>query len=202
MRRRSKNDFRLGSAVVELLIPHRRPFLMVDGVVSYTTTPRPRVEAFRHVSKNEAYFDGHFPGMPLWPGALTMEGLGQTGVVLQRLLGLEREAADRGVERVQLHEALLNLDRGYRLHPGYRPDGVEELVASLKRPVTEMAVGAAVDIKFLKPVLPGCRLDYVAELTDRIGEQMRFAVEASVDDEPVARGSITGAIVPAPPLVI
>lgn len=200
MRRRSKDDLRLGSAVIELLIPHRRPFLMVDAVVSFTTTPRPRIEAVRHVSMNETFFDGHFPAMPLWPGALTMEGLGQTGVILQVLLTLERAAAERGIERDTLLDALRNLDRGFRFHPGYRPEGVEQLVTGLRTPANGLAVGAAVDIKFLKPVLPGCRLDYAVELTDQIGDQVRFAVEACVDDEPVARGFITGAMIARPAL--
>lgn len=200
MRRRSTGDLHLGSAVVELLIPHRRPFLMVDGVVRFTAAPKPTIEAVRHVSMNESYFDGHFPGMLLWPGALTMEGLGQSAVILQVLVRLLREADERGEDPEEVLEALRNLDRGFRLHPGYRSEASDPLLVRLASRPGEMAVGAAVDIKFLKPVLPGCRLDYSVELTDRFGEQVRFAVEATVEDEPVARGFITGATVVRPDL--
>ncbi|HSH76516.1 MAG TPA: hypothetical protein VLA09_12580 [Longimicrobiales bacterium] len=200
MRRRSTSDLHLGSAVIELLIPHRRPFLMVDAVVGFSAEPTPRIEAVRHVSMNEVYFDGHFPGMPLWPGALTMEGLGQSAVILQALVRLLRVAELQGREPEQLLEALRNLDRGFRLHPGYRAEGAGELLAALRPAADEMAVGAAVDLKFLRPVFPGSRLDYVVELTDQLGDQMRFAAEATVANEPVARGTITGAVVARPTL--
>jgi 3-hydroxyacyl-[acyl-carrier-protein] dehydratase len=188
----------LGAAVVEILIPHRRPFLMVDSVQSFSADPTPIIQAARHVSMNEPYFDGHFPDMPLWPGVLTMEGLGQSAVLLQALSRLERRARERGEDPESVRESLRNLDRGFRLHPGYRAEGVDGLLSALRDPPAKLAVGAAVEIKFLQPVLPGCRLDYVVELTDRIGDQMRFAAEASVDGEPVARGSITAALVPRP----
>ena len=200
MGRRSTSDLHLGSAVIELLIPHRRPFLMVDAVVGFSAEPTPRIEAVRHVSMNEVYFDGHFPGMPLWPGALTMEGLGQSAVILQALVRLLRVAELQGREPEQLLEALRNLDRGFRLHPGYRAEGAGELLAALRPAADEMAVGAAVDLKFLRPVFPGSRLDYVVELTDQLGDQMRFAAEATVANEPVARGTITGAVVARPTL--
>jgi 3-hydroxyacyl-[acyl-carrier-protein] dehydratase len=198
MRPLSRGNLEFGSAVIELLIPHRRPFLMVDTVEHFSGTPRPGIRASRHVSMNETYFDGHFPGMPLWPGALTMEGLGQSAVLLQTLVRLEGLARARGEEPESVLEALRNLDRGFRLHPGYRADGVEALRTELRSAPGSLAVGAAVEMKFLKPVLPGCRLDYAVELTDKIGDQMRFSAEASVEGEPVARGWITGAILPRP----
>jgi 3-hydroxyacyl-[acyl-carrier-protein] dehydratase len=169
---------------------------MVDTVEDFSGAPRPSIEASRHVSMNEAYFDGHFPGMPLWPGALTMEGLGQSAVLLQTLVRLEQLVRERGQEPERVLETLRNLDRGFRLHPGYRADGVEVLTSHLRSAQSGIAVGAAVEMKFLKPVLPGCRLDYAVELTDRIGDLMRFSAEASVEGEPVARGWITGAIAP------
>jgi len=200
MRRRDGGNLQLGSRVIELLIPHRRPFLMVDAVDAFRLEAPPRIETHRFITMNEAWFDGHFPGMPLWPGALTMEGLGQSGVLLLVLTRLCADAEERGGEAEDVCEALRNLDRGYRLHPGYRPDPVPESLSLLRTAGEEIAVGAAVDLKFLAPVLPGCRLDYTVELTDQIGDRVRFSTEAFVDGTPVARGSITGAIVSRPTL--
>jgi 3-hydroxyacyl-[acyl-carrier-protein] dehydratase len=179
MRRSSDGNLQLGSRVIELLIPHRRPFLMVDAVDDFRFGELPKIEAHRFITMNEPWFEGHFPGMPVWPGALTMEGMGQSGVLLL---------------------VLTSLDRGYRLHPGYRPEPIPELLSLLRAGAAEMAVGAAVDLKFLAPVFPGCRLDYVVELTDHFGDRVRFSAEAFVDGTPVARGSITGAIVSRPTL--
>ncbi len=186
--------------MIELLIPHRRPFLMVDAVDDFRFGELPKIEAHRFITMNEPWFEGHFPGMPVWPGALTMEGMGQSGVLLLVLTRLCTYAKERGGEGEDIFAALQNLDRGYRLHPGYRPEPIPELLSLLRAGAAEMAVGAAVDLKFLTPVFPGCRLDYVVELTDHFGDRVRFSAEAFVDGTPVARGSITGAIVSRPTL--
>ncbi|MDX1493041.1 MAG: 3-hydroxyacyl-ACP dehydratase FabZ family protein [Longimicrobiales bacterium] len=195
-RRGSDVDLVLGPATVQLLLPHRRPFLMVDGVDAFDPDPPARIEAHRHVSMNEPYFAGHFPEMPLWPGALTMEGLGQCAALLSTLGRL----VHGGGEGDDALEWLRNIDRGYRMHPGYRPDSVPPLLRRLRTRAAEVTVGAAVDMKFLKPVFPGCRLDYVVELTDDFGDRVRFTGEARVEGEPVVRGTITGAIVSRPML--
>lgn len=198
MSRRQGGSLRLGSAVVELLIPHRRPFLMVDFIDDLSLTPVARLVAGRHISANEPVFDGHFPEMPLWPGALTMEGLGQSAVILLTLRTLIEGARARGDDPEDALEALRNLDRGFRLHPGYRPNDDGRLGAALGEAKGRLAMGAAVDMKFLRPVLPGCRLDYEVEVTKDLGARVRFTGVASVDGEPVAKGTITAALAAHP----
>jgi 3-hydroxyacyl-[acyl-carrier-protein] dehydratase len=62
------------------LIPHRYPFLLVDRVVELE--PRQRVVAFKNVTINEPFFQGHFPGAPVMPGVLIIEALAQSAAVL------------------------------------------------------------------------------------------------------------------------
>jgi len=62
------------------LLPHRYPFLLVDRVVDYT--PLESIEAFKNVTMNEPFFQGHFPGIPVMPGVLIMEALAQAGGLL------------------------------------------------------------------------------------------------------------------------
>ena len=62
------------------LLPHRYPFLLVDRVVDYT--PLESIEAYKNVTMNEPFFQGHFPDMPVMPGVLIMEALAQTGGLL------------------------------------------------------------------------------------------------------------------------
>ena len=112
----------LGSNVVELLLPQRRPMLMVDRVEVFEAGPPPTLHASRHISANEIFFDGHFPGMHLWPGCLTIEGMGQTGVLLVVVLAIRDGMAVAGEDPDRGLDALRNLDLGYRMHPGYRPD--------------------------------------------------------------------------------
>lgn len=62
------------------LLPHRYPFLLVDRVVE--CVPGHHIIAWKNVSINEPFFQGHFPGAPVMPGVLILEALAQTGGLL------------------------------------------------------------------------------------------------------------------------
>ena len=59
------------------ILPHRYPFLLVDRVVE--CVPGSHIKAYKNVSVNEPFFQGHFPGVPIMPGVLILEALAQTG---------------------------------------------------------------------------------------------------------------------------
>lgn len=61
-------------------LPHRQPFLLVDRVLEFE--PRRRVLASKNVTINEPFFAGHFPGHPIMPGVLIIEGMAQAGGLL------------------------------------------------------------------------------------------------------------------------
>ncbi len=61
-------------------LPHRYPFLLVDRVVALT--PGESIEAYKNLSINEPYFDGHFPGNPVFPGVLLVEAMAQAAGIL------------------------------------------------------------------------------------------------------------------------
>jgi 3-hydroxyacyl-[acyl-carrier-protein] dehydratase len=71
------------------ILPHRFPFLLIDRVINIR-------EDFsgigiKNVSVNEPQFAGHFPGRPIFPGVLMMEGMAQTaGVIGMRLTSEEK----------------------------------------------------------------------------------------------------------------
>ena len=60
------------------IIPHRYPFLLIDTIEELETGVRALGK--KCVSVNEPYFQGHFPGNPVMPGALIMEEIGRAHV--------------------------------------------------------------------------------------------------------------------------
>jgi 3-hydroxyacyl-[acyl-carrier-protein] dehydratase len=61
-------------------LPHRYPFLLVDRVVEVVKGDR--IHAYKNVTFNEEFFQGHFPGKPVMPGVLQLEALAQAGALL------------------------------------------------------------------------------------------------------------------------
>src|SRR5262245_8383458 len=58
------------------LLPHRSPFLMVDRIVNVDSDES--AVGIKNVSSGEPFFVGHFPGYPVMPGVLIIEGIAQT----------------------------------------------------------------------------------------------------------------------------
>jgi 3-hydroxyacyl-[acyl-carrier-protein] dehydratase len=65
---------------IQQLLPHRYPFLLVDRVVEMV--PGKKLVAFKNVTMNEPFFNGHFPGHPVMPGVLILEALAQASAIL------------------------------------------------------------------------------------------------------------------------
>ena len=65
---------------IQKLLPHRYPFLLVDRVTSIE--PGKTLRAYKNVSVNEPFFEGHFPGHPVMPGVLVLEALAQASAIL------------------------------------------------------------------------------------------------------------------------
>ncbi len=61
------------------VLPHRPPFLFVDEVVELM--PGERVVARWHLTGDEWFFPGHFPGRPTLPGVLMCEAIAQAGAI-------------------------------------------------------------------------------------------------------------------------
>ncbi len=66
--------------LIQSILPHRYPFLLVDKVHSIDGTSS--AIGVKNVTMNEPHFQGHFPGTPIMPGVTIVEAMAQTAAVM------------------------------------------------------------------------------------------------------------------------
>ena len=57
--------------LIQAILPHRYPFLLVDRVEDIDGVKSAR--GIKNVTMNEPHFQGHFPGTPIMPGVTIVE---------------------------------------------------------------------------------------------------------------------------------
>lgn len=78
--------------LIQRILPHRYPFLLIDRVEDidgYTSA-----RGIKNVTMNEPHFQGHFPGTPIMPGVTIIEAMAQTAGVM---LGVGMDIVDQEV---------------------------------------------------------------------------------------------------------
>jgi len=65
---------------IQKILPHRYPFLLVDRITEIQEGHL--IEGYKNVTISEGVFQGHFPGHPIYPGVMIIEGMAQAGGVL------------------------------------------------------------------------------------------------------------------------
>ena len=74
-------------ALIQRIIPHRYPFLLIDKVRDIVAGES--CIGIKNVTNNEPHFQGHFPDMPIMPGVMIIEAMAQTsGVLVGVTMGL------------------------------------------------------------------------------------------------------------------
>ncbi len=97
------------------LLPHRYPFLLIDRVTEIV--PNEKVSAYKNVTFNEQFFQGHFPAAPVMPGVLIIEAMAQTGIVLVvHSLGIDTEKEKKvylftGIEKAKFRRPVVPGDK-------------------------------------------------------------------------------------------
>ncbi|MFC4668475.1 3-hydroxyacyl-ACP dehydratase FabZ [Seohaeicola nanhaiensis] len=78
--------------LIQRILPHRYPFLLVDRVVDIDGTSS--AKGLKNVTMNEPHFQGHFPGTPIMPGVTIVEAMAQTAAVM---VGVALDFADKNL---------------------------------------------------------------------------------------------------------
>lgn len=96
--------------VIETL-PHRYPFLMVDRVIEFRGDDE--LTAIKNVTINEPFFQGHYPGQPIFPGVLQIEAMAQaSGILMLRALKQEgKTAVFMSVDKVKWRQKVIPGDQ-------------------------------------------------------------------------------------------
>ncbi len=76
--------------MIQRILPHRYPFLLVDKVEEINGTAS--AVGYKNVTMNEPHFQGHFPGTPIMPGVTIVEAMAQTAAVM---VGVALEQMDK-----------------------------------------------------------------------------------------------------------
>lgn len=79
--------------LIQRLIPHRYPFLLVDKVIEIDGYQS--ALGIKNVTMNEPHFQGHFPGKPIMPGVTIVEAMAQTAAVM---VGVALDFADHDMK--------------------------------------------------------------------------------------------------------
>ncbi|MCG6503849.1 3-hydroxyacyl-ACP dehydratase FabZ [Kingella pumchi] len=116
--------FPIEAREIQELLPHRFPFLLLDRVT--TAEPGKSLNAFKNVSFNEQFFQGHFPESPVMPGVLIVEAMAQACGVLAVL---SQGNTKRNEGEITLFAGLDDVRFKRQVIPGDRLDFEVDLLA-------------------------------------------------------------------------
>ena len=91
---------------IQKIIPHRYPFLLLDRVTDLVA--KEFIVGYKNVTIGDHIFQGHFPGHPIYPGVMILEGMAQAGAILAfKSIGdmTKEEAAEKVVYFMSIDKA-------------------------------------------------------------------------------------------------
>ena len=106
------------------VLPHRYPFLMIDRIIDIDRDES--AVGIKNVTVNEPIFQGHFPGEPIFPGVLIIEGMAQTAGAI----AIAHDQAKGGARKLVY---LLTIDKCKFRKPAVPGDRIEYHIRKSRR---------------------------------------------------------------------
>ena len=176
--------------IIEFLLPHRLPFLMVESIVGYIGGDIPILNAERPIRRAEPVFFGADPPLH-WPSVYIIEGLGQCCSLLSFIWGCERRCETNAFGVENISDLLMNTESADSDCPSEQL--LEIFEDSTMNTASRIGMLASVDIEVVGRVRAGELLEYKVEQTHVFEGLSRFSVQASVEAQVIAHGTIVGA---------
>lgn len=176
---------------IERLLPHRPPFLMVESIVEYVGNSTPILNAKYPIRRSEPVFSSTESPF-YWPSVYVIEGLGQCCSLLSLIWACERNCTANALGTESVSAALMNAEED--AEGAYILEQLSEIFESnATGAASRIGMLASVDVEIIGQVQAGEVLRYRVERTHVLKGMSRFAVQASVDTQMVAHGTIVGA---------
>ena len=181
---------------IKELIPQRFPFIMIDKVLEIE--PGKHAIAVKNVSGNDVFIPGHFPEKAIMPGALIIEAMAQTAIIL--FAYTEEQKKDRNNLPSSPANPALPMGTDFKSVPkkggvgGFFKGGKEGDLekggqggASDKKPLYYFG---SVKARFLYPVVPGDQIKIKVVNVKSLPTNAYVSAEAFVDDKLIAEAEL------------
>lgn len=176
--------------IIEHFLPHRPPFLMIESISGYIGGDIPALSAERPICRTEPIFSGAAPPF-YWPSVYIIEGLSQCCYLLSFLWIYEGRYGANVLGEESISAVLTNTENADGI---YTLEQLSEIFGgSIMNAAFRIGMLASVDVEVVGRVRAGELVEYKVERTHMLENLFRFAVQASVETEVVAHGTIVGA---------
>jgi 3-hydroxyacyl-[acyl-carrier-protein] dehydratase len=165
---------------IKKLIPQRFPFIMIDKVLE--VVPGKEATAIKSVSGNEPFFIGHFPEKAIMPGALIIEAMAQTAIIL---FAAKRNDPSESPSSTTLEKG--SITSSPTLEKGGEGGFSDEKKGSHNQPIYYFG---SVKARFFHPVVPGDQLKIKAVNVKSLPNGAYVSAEAFVDDKKVSEAEL------------
>lgn len=112
---------------IQKIIPHRYPFLLLDRVTDISKGES--LTGFKNVTIGDNVFQGHFPGHPIYPGVMILEGMAQAGGILA-FKSMDEMTEEEAANKVVY---FMSIDKAKFRHPVRPGDRLEYRIEVIKQ---------------------------------------------------------------------